>query len=74
MRYRNRRHLILERLDRCLDNDHWIHLYPKDSIFHLYMTHFDHSPYFSPLLEILSLLQNPSELNLCGAIILILPT
>lgn len=44
MRYKNRGSLILERLDRCLANDLWLHFFPEASILNLPRTHSDHSP------------------------------
>lgn len=45
MRCRNSQSLILERLDRCLANDLWVHLYPEATITHLPRTHSNHSPF-----------------------------
>lgn len=43
-RYRNKNNLILKRIDRCLANIHWLHLFPDSSITHLPRTHSDHCP------------------------------
>lgn len=43
MRYINRQGLILERLDRCLANNHWLHLLPDSSVLYHPRTHSDHS-------------------------------
>lgn len=47
--------MILERLDRYLVNDLWVHLYPEASVIHLPRTHYDHSP---PILNLGSTLAN----------------
>ncbi|XP_019251154.1 PREDICTED: uncharacterized protein LOC109230077 [Nicotiana attenuata] len=43
-RYKNRSCLILERIDRCFANNHWVHEYPEASITHLARTYSDHCP------------------------------
>lgn len=41
-RYKNKKDLILERLDRCLASENWILSFPEASIHHLPRTHSDH--------------------------------
>ncbi|KAG5585680.1 hypothetical protein H5410_046114, partial [Solanum commersonii] len=48
-RYRNRNSLILERLDRCVNNYLWVKLFPNSLVTHLPRTKFDHC---SMLLEL----------------------
>ncbi|XP_019255050.1 PREDICTED: uncharacterized protein LOC109233625 [Nicotiana attenuata] len=43
-RYKNRTYLILERIDRCLANNHWLKEYPEANITHLPRTQSDHCP------------------------------
>lgn len=41
---RNSRNLILERLDRCLANNDWLHIFSDATVTHLPRTHSDHCP------------------------------
>lgn len=51
MRYKNRQSLILERLDRCLANDQWIHLLSKAIVTHFPRTHSGHTPLILSLIR-----------------------
>lgn len=43
-KYRNRKSLILERLDRCLANEAWLHFFPETTITYLPKIYSSHCP------------------------------
>ncbi|XP_070010375.1 uncharacterized protein [Nicotiana sylvestris] len=47
---RNKKGLILERLDKVFGNEEWIELFPKSSIIHLPRTHSDHNHILTELI------------------------
>lgn len=71
-RYKHRRHLILERLDRCLANETWLHLFPETSVSHMARTHSDRCPLLVNILKTPLPLINLFGWNQCDAPTLIL--